>query len=1106
MTNEYQQLLQKLDEFIKKFYKNQIIRGTILSLLMILSLYLFASLSEYYAHFSTSVRTTIFYSVIASIIGVVIIFIIIPTLHYFKIGKIISHKQAAIIISQHFSEIKDKLLNTLELASLHEPNYSPELVMASIEQRIMAIKPIPIKTAINLRKNLKYAKYLAACLLLIVLIFSIIPEVFTEASVRIMKHDTYFEPAAPFRFRLLNDSLFVQKGGDFTANIEIEGSYIPSNVSIVYGGNTFLMKKKSNTRFNYEFKNINNSLDIYFTSDNYQSTHYKIQVLPSPTLINFTLTVDAPEYTGENDKIYDNVGDISVPYGSKITWNFKTKDIERLKLDFNDSLHFTASGDSSNFHFSQVAKESSKYSISVANKYFIKNNILAYYISVVPDLFPSISVKMMIDTASLTSYYFKGTISDDYGFKKLVFNYRSNDTKDLISIAIPININTITQEFYYGFDFSTIKKETTEAIEYYFEVWDNDGISGSKSTKSEVFEFKIPSKQELAEMEKASNERLEDMTIESLKLSKEIKKDVENLTKQLVDNNISDWEKSKSVKEITDKQKKLEDLIKQINEENKAKNDVSNSFSEQSQEILDKQKQIEDLLNSVLTDELKKLLEELNKLRDDFDPDQFKQMSKDLKANYEDLSKQLDRNLEMLRKMDVENKINNSIDRLHDLAERQQELSKKSEEGKTSDQDLLEKQQSQQQELQNISQVYKEAMELNQKLSSPMKMSDFEKQQNDVKNEMSQGEQNLQSGKNKKASKNQKNAAEQMEQLAQDMQNELDKNNQEEASENEEDIRQVLDNLVQFSFDQEALMGELDMISTKDPKYQQLAVKQKKLQDDFKVINDSLMALAKRTPAIGNTVNKEMVTIDKNYEKILTYLDERRINNAKASQQLIMTSANNLALLLNESLDAMQQQSQQSSGQCKKPGKKNSKQSSKESLGSMKQLQESLKKQLESAIQQMKDGQGKPNGDKGMSKQLSQMLAQQEIFEKMIQDLQSGESLTPQTQQMLNEIKKLAGENKTDIINRTISPTTLNRQQQIVTRLLQAENAENQREQEKKRESNEAKIQRLSNPKQFFESKKNNNTFNESLRTTNLNVNNFYKNKYKEYLLKLIEE
>lgn len=80
-----------------------------------------------------------------------------PLIHYLKLGKQISHEQAATIIGKHFTDVKDKLLNILQLKQQSQNAYNKELIEASINQT-ESIKLVPFSNAINLNENRRYLK------------------------------------------------------------------------------------------------------------------------------------------------------------------------------------------------------------------------------------------------------------------------------------------------------------------------------------------------------------------------------------------------------------------------------------------------------------------------------------------------------------------------------------------------------------------------------------------------------------------------------------------------------------------------------------------------------------------------------------------------------------------------------------------------------------------------------------------------------------------------------------------------------------------------------------------------------------------------------------
>jgi len=83
-----------------------------------------------------------------------------------------------------------------------------------------------------------------------------------------------------------------------------------------------------------------------------------------------------------------------------------------------------------------------------------------------------------------------------------------------------------------------------------------------------------------------------------------------------------------------------------------------------------------------------------------------------------------------------------------------------------------------------------------------------------------------------------------------------------------------------------------------------------------------------------------------------------------------------------------------------------------------------------------------------------------------------------------------------------INNETLKRQQEILTRLLESEKAEKERDLDEKRESKEMKNPNFSNPNQFFEYKKLKSKEVELLKTIPVTLTPFYKYKANEYFYK----
>ncbi|MDT8308841.1 MAG: hypothetical protein RQ866_04875, partial [Bacteroidales bacterium] len=363
--------------------------------------------------------------------------------------------------------------------------------------------------------------------------------------------------------------------------------------------------------------------------------------------------------------------------------------------------------------------------------------------------------------------------------------------------------------------------------------------------------------------------------------------------------------------------------------------------------------------------------------------------------------------------------------------------------------------------------------------------------------------------------KHQRNAAQKMNQLSQQMSMNLQQMQQEQTAEDIEVLRQVLNNLVQLSFEQEKLLETTNTTNRKNPKFPELIGQQKKLKDDFSVIEDSLMALSKRQPAIKNIIHKEIAAINENMDISIDHLlsmntvgivPSKAKNNATSRQQYAMTSMNNLALLIAESLNQLMQQLQNQKAGNDKPCNNPGGSGGGMSMQKIRSMQESLNQQLQKMKDQMGKGQQNngENNRNSMSEQFAKMAAKQEAIRRALQQyLDELQKQGMHEKGKLGDVLKEMEKTEEELVNKIINNQTLNRQKEIKTRLLESEKAEQEQEQEEKRESKEAKNYIFSNPKLFLEYNKLKDKEVEMLQFSSPSLTPFYKNVISDFLLKL---
>ena len=141
-------ILQALDAFIRKYYKNLLLKGLLYAVGIVLTLFLAVVLLEHFGWLSPTARALLFWGGMAVVVAVVAWFVVRPLLKMNGLGKRIDHPQAARIIGHHFPEVSDKLLNLLQLMSDKSGNsefriQNSELLLLPSSRRPLLCVPSP---------------------------------------------------------------------------------------------------------------------------------------------------------------------------------------------------------------------------------------------------------------------------------------------------------------------------------------------------------------------------------------------------------------------------------------------------------------------------------------------------------------------------------------------------------------------------------------------------------------------------------------------------------------------------------------------------------------------------------------------------------------------------------------------------------------------------------------------------------------------------------------------------------------------------------------------------------------------------------------------------
>ncbi|WP_264566046.1 DUF4175 family protein [Flavobacterium sp. N3904] len=1057
---------QKLEAFIKKYYTNELIRGIMFFIGLGLIYFIFTLFIEYFLWLKPQGRTVLFWFFITVEAFLLMRFILFPIFKILKFQKGIDYSQASIIIGKHFSEVNDTLTNYLQLSNSDTTVYNSELLLASIEQKANALRPIPFGRAIDFSSNRKYIPL--AILPILFLLFFLLSgngQIISQSLNRVVHFNVAFSPPAPFKFTVLNSNLVTEQGKDFILHIKSQGAVVPENVLIFIGDESYFLEIIKPGEFQFKIVKPLKNVSFHLEANTIISSDYELKVIAVPTISNFEMKFVYPAYLNLKSTIIKGTGNGIIPEGTQVTWMMNTNATQNVVWK-NEVNSFPFSKTENRFNLSKNITQNTEYQIITSNNNVKNFEKLDYQLNVVKDQYPTINITKAPDSLNVSNTYFVGQLADDYGLSKLqIVYYESGKPANAKRVTIAVKQDTFDQ-FVFNFPANL---DLAKGINYdfYFEIFDNDAIHHYKSSRSSVFSNRILTDEE----KQNSNLQEQNSTINSLQksLSKQEKQfsEMEKLQQTNKEKNALDFKDRQKINDFIKQQEQQNELMKEF--ANKMKNNLDKSNPQQKDEIKELLQKRLDNTDKEL-DKNKKLLDELNELNNKIKDEDFVEKLDKFKQSSKSQNKNLAQLVELTKRYYVEKKAEQLADKLDKLSQKEDKLSENEKENSAQEQKKLTD------EFEKIQEELKQLEKDNDDLKSPIDIPSDSDKEKSIKDDLNKAGSDLQNNNKAKAKPSQKSASKKMKEMSKAMEQAMEESNKDQIEEDVKMLRQILDNLLAYSFSQEEVMKQFKATKLGSPSFNKYIKTQQNLKLQFKHVDDSLFALSLRQPKIAESVTKEVANVEYNIDKSLESLTDSQLQRGFSQQQYAISSANKLADLLSDSLNSMQMQISGSSGGKPKPGK-----------GSGMQLPDIIKKQGELADKMKqgikpgkKSGEGsKPgeskskgtqsgkgegnDGDKegdgeGDAKATIDIYKEQQQLRDALQEELNKKGLGNNGQNALEQMKQL----EKQLLNKGFNNETLQRTNNIKQELLKLETAIRLQGEDPKRQS-ETNIKSYSN-------------------------------------------
>lgn len=964
----------------------------------------------------------------------------------------------AISLEQKHPELKGRLVAAVQFArSGYHPSYSADLIRVTEEQAIKEAGLINLNEVVTFHPVLRTSRFLGIAAVLGVLLLLLFPGFFSYSYEVYSNPTTEIAPPLAYQIVPVPGSREWVKYQDITFGAAIFGQRIPDKAFVYHrlvdGGwqkseiDLRNLKRKAlgqtdSVNVSVTLRQINRSFDYYVEAGRLKTDIQKIDVVDRPRVNNITLSIFYPEYTRlAPTTMSENNGSFSAVMGSRVNLKVETNlPIEKAELVFDDSSHLPLNINGKSAEGSLVVQKTESYHIRLADHLGETNpDPIEYYITAVPDEYPTVEVIRPGFDVNLTEAMtlpLKVHIYDDYGFTSLVMKYsvtsQSGKTPENVAVLhFSDNIKT-EGDIEFNWDMAHLNMFPGDYATYYFEVADNDRISGPKIGRSRQYIARVPSLEEIvAQTDQEGKQRVsetENLVNTGKDLVQRLKAAARKLDAQNQPNQKGDWQQQKELSDIAEKHAAMVQQIEKVAQQMDSSLSRMQDNALLSRQVLEKMQEIQKLFSEVATPKMKEAQKQLMDALKNMDRQKLEEAMKNFQMSQKELLDRLERTLALLKRLQVEQKMEAMTRQAEQLLARQEKNNESTDKANSEDLPKLSKPEDQnkeamdklQQDVKDLRDLMKEA-KLDQQPEAQKFADAVEKSQ--AGQDMQNMSKSLTEQQKSEASSHGKKASSKLSEMLGEMQKQQMAMSGSNSDAVKRAMRAALQNANQLSQSQEELLKEAAAMDQASLGVRDMAAGQQDLAEATDQLQQMVAELGKSSPFIASGIGPLVDEASKNMQFASRMLDNRQGGTAENYQREAMANLNKASVQLMESLE---QQSQ-----CDKGGSCN------KNIGNMESLAEK-----QNQLNQKTQGQCKnPGGDKlGQSGrgELERLAGEQGSIRKSVEQLAQEFGNSREVLGRLDDIAKEMKKVEEDLGSGTPGEETTERQLKIYSRMLEA--------------------------------------------------------------------
>ncbi|MDP8285740.1 MAG: hypothetical protein RAP03_03650, partial [Candidatus Electryonea clarkiae] len=624
--------------------------------------------------------------------------------------KFPDNKTIARTIWNRDSEIRDRILDAIELENLSNTNSSDSLRFAALELIDNESKKLDphnyIRTGL-FKKSIRTGAWVGAAIILILLVGG---RAISDAAIRLINPNTvYLKPGTVLLSLDMPDTVTVIQGDSIMLSV-LAFHHLPDEVTFFLDEGSGSIKTINavsvtienadnpvdSSRYVAQATNTQRNFSVYAQAGKAISNTAAVIVVPRPRIARLELTLFPPSYTKlEPLHLPEGVGDVRGLPGThalvKLESSRPLKNAELViaGMDSESSSIFLETEDRKASGRFLVKNNGNWWVNLVADDDVPGDEPLRWSIDLMEDYPPHVEVILPEDGAIIPESMtlpFVTVVDDDYGISKANLRFRVyNELLDPDSVGeeafaiIPLRGKVSAPgrfEVRTLWGLSDLPLLPTEEVHYFVEAWDNDAWKGAKRVRSELRRVIFPSLDDLFALSREEEINVSEGIEEVMERAEDIRQKVEKTLERLKSNpeDLS-WEESQSLQQSVNSQ---QELLEQLEKAAQTLEELKNAFEEHdmvNSELLEKYQKLQQLMEEISTPELRQAMEELSQAIQNQDGEKIRDALEQFAQDQENFIKSLDRSLAILEQLKAERRIEELASRAEDLAQREKELS-----------------------------------------------------------------------------------------------------------------------------------------------------------------------------------------------------------------------------------------------------------------------------------------------------------------------------------------------------------------------------------------------------------------------------------------------